>query len=108
MRGKYSSRVGIGMNFTLPNLSFYGSGDVKKEFYRSNVSDDSEEQFTNDLAFANLQEDVRTKIKDPFSVAFGLQYKSPNRKNSIFITTEYFLAIDRYAFSLKIPLLFHF
>ncbi len=88
---------GIGLNFTLPNLRIYGKGDVKKEFYRSNVYDNSEEQFTNDLAFANLQEDVRTKIKDPFSVAFGLQYKSPNRKNSIFITTEYFLAIDPYA-----------
>ncbi len=93
----HNGNWGIGLNFTLPNLSIYGQGDVKKEYYRSNVYDDSEEQFTKDLAFANLQEDVRTKIKDPFSVAFGIQYITPNRKNSFLFSTEYFLAIDPYA-----------
>jgi hypothetical protein len=88
---------GLGLNITLPNISIYGEGDVKKEFYRSDVFNDSTGQFTENLAFVNLQEDVRTKIKDPFSVAFGLQYKTPNRKNAIFFTTEYFLAIDPYA-----------
>ncbi len=88
---------GLGLNITMPNISIYGEGDVKKEFYRSNVFNDSTGQFTENLSFANLQEDVRTKIKDPFSVAFGLQYKTPNRKNAILFTTEYFLAIDPYA-----------
>ncbi len=88
---------GIGLNITLPNLSIYGEGKVKKEFYRSNVFNDSTGQFTSDLAFSSLQEDVRTKIKDPFSVAFGLQYKTPDRKNAIMFTAEYFLAIDQYA-----------
>ena len=88
---------GIGLNITLPNLSIYGEGDVKKEYYRSNVFNDSTDQFTTDLAFSSLQEDVRTTIKDPFSVAFGLQYKTPDRKNAIMFTMEYFLAIDQYA-----------
>lgn len=88
---------GIGINFTLPNIHIYGEGDVKKEYYRSNVFNDSENQFTEDLAFFNLQEGISTNIKDPASVALGLQYKTPNRKNEILFTTEYFAEIEPYA-----------
>ena len=90
-------RLGIGLKMNLPNLKVYGSGDVKKEFYRTNVHDDSQGEFTKDLAFASIQEDVKTQIKDPLSIAFGFQYKSPRKNNSVFFTTEYFFAIDRYA-----------
>lgn len=88
---------GIGLNISLPNLSIYGEGDVKKEYYRSKVFNDSIGQFTKNLAFICQQENVRTKVKDPFSVAIGLQYKMPNRKNSIMLSAQYFLTINHYA-----------
>ena len=92
-----NGRWGFGLNLTLSNLRVYGSGDVQKEFYRSNVYDDSEDEFTKDLAFTNIQEEIKTQIKDPLSLAFGFQYRSPNENHSIFFTTEYFFAIDKYA-----------
>ena len=92
-----NGRLGLGLNLTLPNLNVYGIGDVSKEFYRSNVYDDSQDEFTKDLAFANIQEDLKTTIKDPLSLAFGLQYKNSKRNNSIFFTAEYFFAIDNYS-----------
>ena len=61
------------MTISLPNLSIYGKGDVNKEYYRSNVFDDESGIFTNNLAFSSYQDEVRTRIKDPFSVAFGLK-----------------------------------
>lgn len=88
---------GIGLNVTLPNLHIYGQGDVKKEYYRSNVFDDSENQFTEDFAFFDLQEKIGTNIKDPFSVALGLKYSTPNRNNEFLFTTEYFMKIDPYS-----------
>jgi hypothetical protein len=88
---------GIGFTLTTPNLHISGKGDVKKDYFRSNVFDNSTGQFTRDLAFSNYQIDVSTKIKDPFSIAFGLLYKIPNNNNSIMFTTEYFVAIDPYA-----------
>ena len=92
-----NGRWGFGLNLTLSNLRVYGSGDVQKEFYRSNVYDDSEDEFTKDLAFTNIQEEIKTQIKDPLSLAFGFQYRSPKENHSIFFTTEYFFAIDKYA-----------
>lgn len=88
---------GIGLNFTLPNIHIYGEGDVKKEYNRSNVFNDSENNFTEDLAFFNLQEKIGTNIKDPFSVALGLKYITPNRNNEFLFTTEYFMKIDPYS-----------
>ena len=80
-----------------PNLDAYGSGDVKKEFYRSNVHDDSQGDFPSDLAFARIQESVKAQIKDPLSKAIGFHYKSPHKNNSVLFPTDYFFAIDRYA-----------
>ena len=88
---------GIGLNLTTPNISIYGEGDVLKEFYRTNIYYNEEDRFITDLAFEAVQLDVRTTVKDPFSIAFGFRYKTPNRKNAIMFTTEYFFAIDPYA-----------
>lgn len=88
---------GVGLNFTTPNLHIYGEADVKKEFYRGDVFNDKEGVFTENRAFAGLQQDIGTNIKDPFSIALGLVYKTPNRKNSIMLTSEYFFEIGEYA-----------
>jgi len=88
---------GIGLKLSTPNLHIYGQGDVLKEYFRSNVYDNSTDQFTPNLSFSGFQLDADTKIKDPLSIAFGLQYKTPNRQNSILFTTEYFTAIQPYS-----------
>ena len=88
---------GLGLNITTPNLSLFGNGDVIKEFDRSGIFDNSTDQFASNLSFLSSQEKVGTKIKDPLSIAFGLQYKTPNRKNIFMFTTEYFIPIDPYA-----------
>ena len=88
---------GVGLNMTFPNLSIYGEGKVKKEFYRSNVFDNYSGEFSSDFAFSGYQEKLRTKVKDPFSIAVGVRYNTPNRKNAIMLTSEYFLAIDPYS-----------
>ncbi len=87
---------GVGLNITTPNLSIYGSGDVTKEFERSNIFDNSTNQFAPNLSFLSSQEKIGTKIKNPLSIALGLQYTTPNRENKFMFTTEYFMAIDPY------------
>lgn len=96
----YSSangKWGLGLNITFPNLNIYGEGVVKKEYYRSNIFDNNLGQFTQDLSFYNFQEKVRTNIKDPFSIAVGIQYKTANKNQAIMLTAEYFADIDEYA-----------
>ncbi len=91
-----SENWGIGLNITSPNLSLFGSGNVTKAFNRSNIFDNSTGQFASNLSFISSQEKVKTKIKDPLSIAFGLQYKTPNKKTKFMFSTEYFTAIDSY------------
>ena len=50
-----NGRLRIGLKMNSPNLDAYGSGDVKKEFYSSNVHDDSQGDFPSDLAFAEFK-----------------------------------------------------
>jgi hypothetical protein len=88
---------GVGLNITTPNLSIYGTGDVIKEFDRSGIFDNSADKFASNLSFLSAQLNIGTKIKDPLSIAFGLQYKTPNRRNVFMFTTEYFMAIEPYA-----------
>jgi len=87
---------GIGLKLSTPSLHIFGKGDVRKEYHRSNVFDNSADQFTPNLDFYSYQLDVNTKVKDPASIAFGLQFKTSNRKHTIYFTTEYFAAIDHY------------
>jgi hypothetical protein len=84
------------LKLSTPNLHILGQGDVRKEYHRANVFDNSTNQFTANLDFSSYQTDVKTNVKDPASIAFGLNYNTPNRNNSIFFATEYFAPIDLY------------
>ncbi len=88
---------GFGMNFTLPNISIYGEGDVGKKITRANVFDNDEGKFTSDLVLLEAQRKVRTNIKDPFSVAIGFLYRTRNEKSMILLTAEYFNKLDSYS-----------
>ena len=59
--------------------------------------DDEINSFTTNLDFIAYQEHVITNVKDPFSIALGMQFKTRNKKNAIMLTTEYFFPIDAYS-----------
>ncbi len=87
---------GFGTNFTFPNLGIYGEGEVGKKVTRSNIHNDEAVIFTDDLVMLENQKKVRTNIKDPFSVAVGFDYTTPNKRNTVLLTVEYFNKIDPY------------
>jgi hypothetical protein len=91
-----NKRFSIGGNITLPNLPIHGESEVAKDYYRSNVFDNSVNAFTTDLSATGYQDRVRTSITDPFSIAFGLQYVTPDKKNAFMFTSEYFFPISSY------------
>lgn len=92
-----NDRIKFGLNFTLPNLSIYGSADLRKSYNRSNVYDNLSDAFTKNEVVNEFNEDVRTAIKTPFSISLGFQYLTANKLNSILITGEYFSEIDPYS-----------
>ncbi len=89
-------RLGFGVNLTLPNLPFFGSATVRKSALRSDVYDNSLDQFTANNIFIEVESDAKTRIKSPFSAAIGMQYLIPSRKNAISFSLEYFHQIDLY------------
>lgn len=86
----------VGPNVATPNLSLFGSGNVTKAFDRCNIFDNSTDQFASNISFLSSQQKIGTEVKDPLSIALGLQYKTPNRKTKFIFSTEYFMAIDPY------------
>jgi hypothetical protein len=91
-----TKNFGFGVNITFPSINIYGKGDITKEYSRAGVYNDESGDFTRDEQILGREEDVKTKIKDPFSFAFGMEYKSPNRKNIVLFTAAYFHDIDTY------------
>lgn len=89
-------RLGFGVNLTFPNLPLFGRANVRKSLIRSNVYDNSSDVFTSNEILIGGEADANTTIKSPFSAAFGMQYLTPNRKNAISFTIEYFHQIDGY------------
>ncbi|MCK5469762.1 MAG: hypothetical protein KAI99_14680 [Cyclobacteriaceae bacterium] len=87
---------GFGINLTFPNLGIYGEGDVGKKVTRSNIHNDEAMSFTDELVMLEKQRKVRTTIKDPFSVAVGFDYTTPNKRNTGLLTIEYFTKTDPY------------
>jgi len=92
-----NDRIRVGANLTFPNIRFIGQADVRKSLYRSNVYNDSENAFTSNEIFIELEKNAKTTIKTPFSTAIGLQYFTKSRKNTISFTFEYFHGIDTYS-----------
>ena len=87
---------GIGFTLTTPSFSVYGDGSAKHEVSRSQIYDPSTDLRLVDLAVADYQENVKANLKDPLSLALGLHYRSPDNKNSLLFTAEYFFPIEIY------------
>jgi hypothetical protein len=84
---------GLGLTITTASLGTYSDGNSKREISRSNIYNPSTGTSVIDLGIAENQSKVRATIKDPWSIALGLHYRSPDDKNSILLTAEYFFPI---------------
>ncbi len=91
-----NDQIGLGINLTFPNIPLFGKADVRKSLIRSNVYDNSEDQFTSDAAFIQVEEEARTRIKSPFSAAFGMSFATKSAKSTLSFTMEYFHKLDPY------------
>ncbi len=91
-----NDQIGLGVNFTFPNIPIYGEADVRKSLVRSNVYNNPANQFTSNSVFIEVDQKARTRIKSPFSAAFGMQFSTKSGKSTISLTLEYFHQIDSY------------
>lgn len=92
-----NNRFRTGMNLTFPDVPVIGRGDVRKEIGRSEIYNDQEDNFTSNENVVGFEEDMKVRVKNPFSAALGFQYNSGNEKSTISLTMEYFHKIDPYS-----------
>jgi len=94
-----NERFSIGANLTFPNIRFIGQVNTRKAFMQSEIYNDIDDGFTPNESIVAIEENARSRVKDPFSTAIGFQYFTKNRKNMISLTVEYFHKIDPYSIS---------
>jgi len=87
---------GFGLNLTLPNIDLYGEAEIDKNITRSGVHDDDVDSFTDELVMLEAERKVRTTLKDPFSVSFGIFIRSKDQRSVGLISAEYFNEIPVY------------
>ena len=92
-----SKQVSVGINITLPDLPIYGEADIRKSVSRSNIYDNSSQSMVSNETTVQSIEDSKVRVKNPFSIAIGGQYKTEDKKNFILLTAEYFHRIKSYA-----------
>jgi hypothetical protein len=92
-----NNRLSVGLNLTFPDIPVIGRGDVRKEISRSNIFNDDEGEFVSNENVIGTAENINVRVKNPFSVALGLQFITANMKSTISINMEYFNKIDPYA-----------
>jgi len=74
-----------------------GAANVRKEIGRSEVFDDLEDNFVTNENVVGFEEDMKVRVKNPFSATLGIQYISENAKSTISVNMEYFHKIDAYS-----------
>jgi hypothetical protein len=92
-----NDRFSIGANITFPDIPFIGQADIRKAYMQSNIYNNDEDEFTPNESLIEKEEKVKSRVKNPFSTAIGIQYFTKNKKNMISLTIEYFHHIDSYA-----------
>jgi hypothetical protein len=92
-----NNRFSAGMNLTFPDIPLLGAGNVRKEIGRSEIYNDPEDNFVTNENVVGFEEDMKVRVKNPFSAALGIQYISENAKTTISVNMEYFHKIDAYA-----------
>ena len=92
-----NQRFSVGLNFTFPDIPIIGRGDVRKEIGRSNIFNDQDGEFVSNENVIGTEEDMKVRVKNPFSAALGIQFITANKKSTISFNLEYFNKIDPYA-----------
>ena len=92
-----NERISVGANLTLPNIPIIGQADVRKSYQISNVYDNYANSFVGNEIIIQNEENVKTNIKNPFSLALGAQFFTKDKSNFISFTIEYFHEIAPYA-----------
>jgi hypothetical protein len=87
---------GVGLTVSTPSIPIYGEGEAKRETSRANIFNPSDGSPVIDFSVSDYQRKVRARLKDPLAIALGLHYRSPDDKNSILFTAEYFFPIKEY------------
>jgi len=88
--------VDLGLNITTASLNISGKGNSFREVVATNIPKDSLQGFYNDISVSASEEGMNAQIKDPFSISFGINYLSKNKRTTLSFTTEYFAGIEPY------------
>ncbi|MCZ4408761.1 hypothetical protein O3Q51_08080 [Cryomorphaceae bacterium 1068] len=91
-----NDRLSLGLNLTMPDIPIYGEADVRKRFYRSNIYDNTTDDFVSNENTLGVQEKSNVRVKSPFSIAFGGAYYFKKKSNVLLFTAEYFSPIATY------------
>lgn len=98
---KYQIRnFDLGLTITTPTIAYAGTAKVHREISMQNINDKNNAPLPNMLV-SEQQEELPTKFKDPFSIAFGATFFQ--KKSSYYITIEYFAPIERYNLITDLP-----
>ena len=92
-----NNRFSAGVNLTFPDIPVIGAGSVRKEIGRSEIFDDQEDNFIANENVVGFEEDMKVRVKNPFSAALGIQYISGDARSIISVNMEYFHKIDAYS-----------
>jgi len=91
-----NERFSVGVNLSMPNIPILGQADVRKGYRVSNVYDNTSDSFiANEIIIVN-EENAKTRVKNPFSAALGIQFFTKEKENFISLTVEYFNKISPY------------
>lgn len=94
-RKKYWS---TGINLSLPSLKLFGDGNVSKQYEYSNIHKDPIDPTGFNGYFGGRQLRCVSNIKDPLSIAAGINYYTPSGKSILLVTAEYFFGIPSYQY----------
>ena len=89
----------FGLNITSPSLSVVSFGkEANRKQSMSNITNPDNDEFMPGYVIVNGQtkNDIKTKMKLPFSASFGFIYEVDGEDNRLYFTIEYFAGISPY------------
>ena len=98
--GYKAGNISMGLNISTPSINIYSDGKVVSKLNRQeNITDPSGSGFLQNYLIADeqIKDDVSISHKDPLAIAFGLNYKAPNKKQSYYFSMEYFSKLNPYS-----------
>ena len=88
--------LSFGLTITTPSWSAIGTGESARSIRLINIPNQEETGFSKDIILSDSQNRLRAGLKDPWSFAAGLTYRSNDQRNLISASAEYFTGIGAY------------